>query len=151
MATIFEPSTQADLIARVETLGENASKRWGRMSVQGMVCHLTDAFLMVLGERPSQKKPTLVERTLIRFVALHTPVPWPRGAKAPDVVDQERGGTQPGDFGEDKVKLRTVIQRFATEAQSKPLFHPIFGELSPAELGRWAYRHVDHHLRQFRA
>lgn len=27
--------------------------------------------------------------------------------------------------------------------------HPIFGKLSAGERGRWGYRHLDHHGRQF--
>ena len=151
MATIFEPAALAGLTERIRALEKEASRKWGRMSVEGMVCHLNDAFLMVLGERPSETTPSWVERTAIRFLALHTPVPWPKGARAPAVVDQEKGGSPPGEFERDKASLQSTLERFASEAPGRSMFHPIFGQLSTPELGRWAYRHVDHHLRQFDA
>lgn len=151
MATIFEPAAFAELTRRIGTVERDAPRQWGRMSVEGMVCHLNDAFLMVLGERPSEKKPSWVERTALRFLALHTPMPWPKGAQTPAEVDQEKGGSQPGEFDQDKLNLQSTLERFANEAQARSMFHPIFGQLSTPELGRWAYRHVDHHLRQFDA
>jgi hypothetical protein len=121
------------------------------MSVGGMLCHLTDSFLAVLGERGPAREPRLHERTVMRWVALSTPIPWPRGLPTMPVNDQEKGGTPPGNFDSDKEALRQATLRFVDRIPSGALLHPLFGAMSAAEWGRWGYRHMDHHLRQFSA
>jgi hypothetical protein len=121
------------------------------MSVGGMLCHLADSFLVVLGERDGGRTPKLHERTLMRWVALHTPMPWPKGVKTVAACDQERDGTPPTEFERDRATLRATVDRFLTEIEPGTSVHPIFGTMSAEEWGRWGYRHMDHHLRQFSA
>ena len=63
-------------------------------------------------------------------------------------VDQEKDGTRPGDFDQDKARLVKVFRRFANSDMSGQA-HPIFGPLTNAQWQRWGYLHTDHHLRQF--
>jgi len=42
---------------------------------------------------------------------------------------------------------RLFIERVKGGAEGAA--HPLFGRLTTAEWGRWGYRHMDHHLRQF--
>ena len=49
------------------------------MTSHEMVCHLGDAFLTVLGERAAASKETLLSRTVVKWIALHTKLPWPHG------------------------------------------------------------------------
>ena len=86
----------------------------------------------------------------MRFVALQLPFPWPHGVKTRPDVDQERGGTRPGDFAADVAELIRACERFAAGGAT-PESHYLFGRLSAEEWGRWGYRHMDHHLRQFGA
>ena len=64
--------TAESLGARLQGLGADTPRQWGRISAHGMSCHLSDSFLMVPGDRPSYEPPTLLGRTLGRFLALHT-------------------------------------------------------------------------------
>ena len=63
----------------------------------------------------------------------------------------ELGGTPPVDFAADVAQLETLIESVTVEktriAWQKR--HPIFGRMSEAAWLRWAYLHLDHHLRQF--
>jgi hypothetical protein len=149
--SLLDPTHRAAILARLDALDPDAHKRWGRMSVGGMLCHLTDAFLAVLGERGPRGTPKLHERTVMRWVALSTPVPWPKGVPTMAVCDQEKDGTPPSDFEHDKQTLRDATERFLGAIDGENLFHPIFGRMSVGEWGRWGYRHMDHHLRQFSA
>ncbi len=99
------------------------------------------------GERPT---PKLLNRTVVKWLALQAPLPWPKGVKTRPEVDQEFGGTQPIEFARDVQALATLIERF-TRAQKDFQFplHPIFGAMSEQEWSRWGYLHMDHHLRQF--
>ena len=151
MKSLLNSDDRASIMTRLDSLGPDAHKRWGRMSVGGMLCHLTDAFLAVLGERGPRGTPRLHERTVMRWFAISTPMPWPKGVATMPVCDQEKGGTPPAEFDRDKEQLRVTALRFLDEIEGGDLFHPIFGKMSAGEWGRWAYRHMDHHLRQFSA
>ncbi len=96
MNTLFEPSTAAALTTRIDHLRPDSARQWGRMSVGGMVCHLSDAFRMAGGDRETRDRGNLVTRTIIRFVAFWTPLRWPHGVKTLPEADQESDGTPPG-------------------------------------------------------
>lgn len=119
------------------------------MSAPQAVCHLADSFRLVLGEKPTDMRGGLLTKTVIRFVALTLPVAWPRNVETAPEVDQERGGTAPSEFRADLDELAALVGRFVATAGRDMATHPIFGDLTPGEWGRWGYRHMDHHLTQF--
>lgn len=149
MKSLLHPSHRDALIERVSLLEPDTPRRWGRMSAHGMVCHLTDAFLICLGERPAVYENSLVNRTLIRFIAVNTPLPWLKGVPTVPEADQERRGTRPTDFEADLARMKTTLHDFVSRLNPDSMRHPLFGRMSAAEWGRWGYRHVDHHARQF--
>ena len=114
-----------------------------------MVCHVTDAFRACLGDLPAADMSTAFSRTFLRFIALTTPVPWPKGVPTLPEVDQEKDGTTPTTFDADVSRLRAMIDEFVERLDPDTMKHPFFHKMSKAEWGRWAYRHVDHHARQF--
>jgi hypothetical protein len=52
-------------------------------------------------------------------------------------------------FEQDVAKLAEVTEEFVSRIDPVAMHHPAMGRLSAAEWGRWGYRHMDHHLRQF--
>jgi hypothetical protein len=143
-----------EIVYRLHQLRPETTRRWGRMTAPQMVCHLTDAFRNILGERPVTVPPppaTLFGRTLLKWVALYAPVPWPRDLKTRPDADQEIGGTPPrSDFAADVEALEAAADRFLAARKDGPRKpHYMFGPLSEAQWSRWAYLHIDHHLRQF--
>ena len=69
------------------------------MSAPQMVCHLADAFRMALGDRPVADIARLRDRTVIKWIALYVPAPWPPGIRTRPELDQvQGGGTTPGEF-----------------------------------------------------
>lgn len=150
MRTVANPADTAALLHRLSQLTPASPRQWGRMSPHQAVCHLADSFRVITGERPAKAVDTALSRTVFRFVALHTPLPWPRGVPTGEAVDQERGGSRPVEFARDAGELRRLIERFAATPRDfvfQP--HPFFGPLSQREWLHWAWRHTDHHLRQF--
>ena len=119
------------------------------MTAPQMICHLTDSFRGVIGERPSSSPPPVPRwrQRLVKFVALQLPLRWPHGLKTRAEVDQERGGTPPSEFTADVDELVRVCERFAVNGARSA--HYLFGPLDEQEWARWGYRHMDHHLRQF--
>jgi len=113
-----------------------------------MLCHLSDAFLTALGERAATSKDTRLSRTVVKWIALHTPLPWPHGVPTMPEVDQNIGGTRPVEFERDRQNVAELLHRFISPA-TRYGRHPVFGAMSRDEWLLWAYGHCDHHLRQF--
>ena len=122
------------------------------MSAPQMICHLNDSFLGVIGERPISPATGPLQRTLVKWMALYGPLPWPQGIETRPEVDQERGGTRPTDFAADVARLEALVDLVTTRTGCfDGQVHPIFGRMSEFAWMRWAYLHMDHHLRQFGA
>lgn len=150
MPRLHDAGVLEQLVSRLERLDAEAPGRWGRMDVGQMICHLADAFRWGLGERTGTEIRLPVPAWVARFVALRLPLPWPRGAPTMPEMDQRVRGTPPGDFQQDRAELVELLRRFAALESGWPR-HPLFGAMSRDDWGRWAWRHTDHHLRQFGA
>jgi hypothetical protein len=150
MKTMARPQDKAEIVRRLKAVRPDCSRRWGKMSAHQMVCHLSDAFRFVIHEKPASPATGFVQATIIKWIALYTPLPWPEGVPTRPEMDQEDGGTKPSDFAADLAALEALLERVTTPASDHRWpAHPIFGKMSEAAWMRWAYLHVDHHLRQF--
>jgi len=152
MKTLARPRDKAEIVRRLKEIRPESSRRWGRMTAHQMICHLSDSFRMVLGEKPVSPVAGPFPRTIVKWVALYLPVTWPVGIPTMSEIDQGRGGTLPGDFTLDVARLEALLDFVASEPRSFPWpSHPLFGRMSDAAWLRWGYLHMDHHLRQFSA
>lgn len=133
---------------RLKALRPDAQRRWGRMSVGGMLCHLNDAYVGVMSLGIGSAPVPWAGRMLLRPFALHTSLNWPHGVPTPREVDQLHGGTPPAEFEADRARLLDSLERFAATDMAGKV-HPIFGPLTQWEWMRWGWMHSDHHLRQF--
>ena len=150
MKTLAQERCAAALIRRLRTLRPDSERRWGRMSAHQMVCHLADSCRMAIGQIPMNASPAVHQRTVVKWIALYLPLPWPAGVPTKPEIDQEIGGTCPSDFAADVATLEALTASMcATDEQFSWPEHPIFGRMSRDLWLRWAYRHMDHHLRQF--
>lgn len=146
------PRDKAELLRRLRTVRPESTARWGRMSAHQMVCHLSDACQMAAGRKPVTVASGVIQRTVIKWIALYAPVPWPAGVDTSPEIDQECGGTRPVQFAADVADLEALVELITTQASMlEGQEHPIFGRLSRTGWLRWAYLHMDHHLRQFGA
>jgi hypothetical protein len=150
MKTLSDPATQQSIIDRLQQVRSDSPRAWGKMSAHQMICHLSDSFRLVLGEKPASSVETFFKRTVMKWAALSLPIPWPHGTPTMPEVDQELGGTPPVDFEKDRQEVVSLTERFAGQpAWLATAKHPFFGKMSVGEWMRWAYLHMDHHLRQF--
>ena len=145
-----QPECKAEIVARIGNVLPGTPRRWGTMTAPQMICHLSDSYLGVIGERYISPAPSNAARSLIKWIALNSPFHWPKGVPTRPEVDQTIAGTPPADFEQDKNRLVALVDRFANHPQGVDLqLHPIFGAMSHVEWMRWGYLHADHHLRQF--
>ena len=147
MPSMFDPATHQEFSGRIDRLTLESQRQWGRMSVQQMVCHLTDTLKGALGETPSSFKPNFLSTRLGHFLILNVPIP--RG-KAPTMPEFQL--TKPGDWAPDVSTLKGYLERVVARSRTADSvwgIHPKFGRLTLAEWGKLLARHMDHHLRQF--
>lgn len=152
MKTLSRPSDKAETLARLRSLRPDSARRWGRMSAHEMLCHMADWSRMVLGLKPVAVSSGPLQRTALKWYVLYVPLRWPHGILTSVELDQEQGGTRPGDFAADLAQVESLLESVTAPNRSldRPP-HPVFGPLSDAEWLRLAYLHTDHHLRQFGA
>lgn len=144
------PADKAEIVQRLRRLQPDSARRWGRMSAHQMVCHLSDAFRMVTRQKTASPATGFVQSTVIKWFALYVPLPWPRGYPTRPEMDQEVGGTAPAQFAADLAELESLVESVSNAGKDYEWpAHPIFGPMSESAWMRWAYLHVDHHLRQF--
>ncbi len=153
MKTLARNDDHAEVVRRLRSVRHDTARRWGRMSAHQMVCHLSDGYRLLTGERTSERVAAPVPRVVIKWFALYAPMRWPAGVPTTPELDQTIAGTRPIDFAADVVELETLLTRITTDRRGRlaGYAHPIFGNMSEAAWLRWAYLHADHHLRQFGA
>jgi hypothetical protein len=121
------------------------------MNPHQMVCHLSDGYRNAFGERVVPFSGKFYQRYVMRFFALKTNVPWPKGRiKTTPMADQEKDGTRPTEFSRDVAELKRLLSLYgSSQSALQARVHPLFGPLNADEWGTWGYKHADHHLRQF--
>jgi len=121
------------------------------MAAHEMVCHLTDSYCCVMGERSVSLPGHWIPRPILKWLILDAPMKWPKNAPTRPENEQGAGGTRPEDFEGDRRRLLEALERFCSASDSLRGLHPLLGKLSREEWLRWGYLHADHHLRQFGA
>lgn len=148
--TLADSEARQTLVSRLSTLRQDSPRLWGKMMPHQAICHMSDSFRACLGEKAISPATGLLQRTVVKWVALYAPMRWPKGVPTRPEVEQGKGGTPPSAFERDLNELAGLIEEFPRSAgKLSQSAHPIFAKLSYAEWMRWGYRHVDHHLRQF--
>ena len=153
MHTLARERDTAEILRRLKHVRPDSVRRWGRMSPHQMVCHLIDSWYMAIGEKPVSDASGTLPRAFTKCVALYVPLRWPTGLVTRPEIDQEVAGTRPAEFAADLETLGALVERFTAPGCPVPwaTAHPVFGRMSARAWLRWAYLHMDHHLRQFGA
>jgi hypothetical protein len=148
MKTIFDKATEAELISRINLLSEDSKAQWGKMNVHQMINHCILADEHYLGTRPYSR--TFLGR-IIGPLALKQLLKdeSPMGRNAPTRPELKIAETT-GNLDDEKKQWAGLIKDY--EKFSSPEFiHWFFGKMTKEQVGQLAYKHNDHHLRQFGA
>ena len=146
MRTVFDSSTRDELSARVNALSENSQALWGKMNVYQMLQHCSKGDDMMLGKIPV--KPVFPARLIGKLIlkaVLKNDTPLRRNSPtARELLSKENAG--------DLALLKAAYIKNLDEYEhfNSPGFtHPFFGAMTKEQIGQFAYKHHDHHLRQF--
>lgn len=146
MHSLFEPTTAAEIIARIEKLQPSAQPQWGKMNVSQMLAHCQAPFEVYFGEKKLKRGLMGVLFGKWAKRKLMSEKPWDKNlptAKEFKIEDQRN-------FDIEKTKLVNIVNRFSTEGYAITSFiHPFFGKTSSQEWAVLSYNHLNHHLQQF--
>lgn len=145
---LLNPKTAALVTQRVQQLSADKAPLWGSMTAAEMLLHCNRIHQQLLEATESATKPTTLRQHLVRIVVLYLMPHFPKGAKAPARV-VTKGLVSAEGFEKEKADFVNWISRFATHTVPITAGHPYFGRLSTNQWGLAAYKHIDHHLRQF--
>jgi hypothetical protein len=128
MKTLGNDVDRAEIVRRLTTIRPDARALWGKMSAHQMVCHLGDAFRIALGRKSARDVSGVLQRTVVKWIALYLPVRWPTELVTVPEIDQQIGGTPPAQFATDLAQVSELLEVFASrERDGGSPRHPIFG------------------------
>ena len=147
MHDLFDDASRREILERLDRLGPESSRQWGKMDAAQMMCHCTTALEAATGDKP--RKRSLIGRLLGPLVRGKLLGDQPFSRNSP--TDPTFVITDPRDFALEKGRLLAVIHRFVElgPEHAGASTHSFFGRLGGREWGRLMGKHLDHHLRQF--
>jgi hypothetical protein len=148
MKTVFDEATRSELIRRISSLHENKEAQWGKMNVYQMAKHCSLWNEWVHG----RNNPIYTRSFLGRIFGK-----WALKSSVKDETPMQRNIPTSRDLvikeetGNLELQKKKWMEFIAAYAQySNPAFvHDFFGIMTREEIGIFAYKHSDHHLRQF--
>lgn len=145
MKTVFDNAIRAELTGRIRKLNENSVAQWGKMTVYRMLKHCTLWDEMVTGNK--KYKQAFIGR-LFGKMALNAVMKDEAPLRRNTPTLPELIITGSGDVEAEKAKWIELIEGYARFSNTG-FVHPFFGKMTEEQVGRMAYKHADHHLRQF--
>jgi len=147
---LFDADLAAELKQRILRMQPGSPKQWGTMSPTQALAHCTAGMHMAMGTINAKRAPfpARILGPLIKPLVFRDDKPIRRNSpSAPELFS----ATSTTDFEQERTQLITAIDSFVTQnsACCSQHPHPFFGRLTPQQWAILAYKHLDHHLRQF--
>jgi hypothetical protein len=148
MKTIFDKATREELIQRINSLNEDKKPVWGKMNVYQMVKHCKIWNEWVLGKNDLVYKQEFLGKIFGKMAL-----------KSNTKDDKPIGKNMPAGkaFTVKEVVVDLTVEKSiwiilikSYEKFSNDNFiHDFFGKMTIEQIGIFAFKHNDHHLRQF--
>lgn len=146
MKTVFDKATRDELINRINTISENSKAQWGKMNVYQMLKHCTLFEEMMFGYK--QYNRVFLGRLFGR-IAIKNLLKDERPLKKNEPTSADFKVTETsGDVPAEKQKWMALMEKYASFSNNE-FVHWFFGKMTKEQVGYFAYKHTDHHLRQF--
>ena len=144
---LYDPAVKQVIIERINKLTPETPRQWGKMDIAQMLAHLQQPLEVALGIR-TIKGSFFMNLILPLFKkTLWDDKPWKKGLPT-DATYIMTGEAK--DFQQEKAKLLDLITRF-NEAALSDKRHPVLGFMTKEQWSKSAWKHIDHHLKQFGA
>lgn len=150
MKTIFDSAIRDELIIRINALTENNTAQWGKMNVYQMLKHCTNWEEWIQGKKGDVYKQEFIGRIFGKMALrkmIRDEKPFGRGIPT---STQFKIKEMQCDLMAEKVKWVKLIGEYQSYSNSA-FIHDFFGKMTQEQIGILAYKHTDHHLRQFNA
>ena len=144
MKSIFDKTTREELLTRINSLDENSTARWGKMNLYQMLKHCALWEEMLLGKK--QYRQSFLGRLFGKIALKDILKDEPLKLNLPTVPSFKVSDN--GDVATAKAEWIRLIRQHEQQ-KSSGFVHPFFGQLTEGQAGLIAYKHIDHHLRQF--
>jgi hypothetical protein len=145
MKSIFDASTTDELIGRISLLNENSKAQWGKMDVYQMLKHCTLWEEMISGQLKTKR--AFLGR-IFGKIALKNLIKDEKPVKRNMPTVSGFDIRDHGDVLSEKNKWIALVKEHPRFSNSN-FVHPFFGKMTKEQIGLLAYKHTDHHLRQF--
>lgn len=134
------------MINRINALDDNGTAQWGKMNCYQMLKHCILWEEWVLGRKTYKR---LFIGRLFGKMALKGLLKdeKPMSRNAPTIPDFRIRETN-GDITSEKKKWIALIEEHE-RFSNHDFVHAFFGKMTKEQIGYLAYKHTDHHLRQF--
>jgi hypothetical protein len=148
MKTVFDTATRNELISRINTLGETSEAAWGKMNVYQALkhCRLWDEWILSGKVNRQAFIGRLFGKMALKKIMKND---GPLTKNMPTLPQLKITETT-GDISAEKKKWTALIGDYA-HFSNPEFIHPFFGKMTREQVGQMAYKHADHHLRQFNA
>lgn len=148
MKGIFNNQTINELKVRINQLDAKATPAWGKMNIFQMLKHCTENERMMVREKRYKRR--FIGRIFGKMAL--------KASIKDDAALAKNSPTHPaliftgtGDVNQQKQLWIDLLEKYPTK-QSRDytdFVHPFFGKMDSTQISRLAYKHIDHHLRQF--
>jgi hypothetical protein len=145
MKTIFDKISRDELMQRIKSINKNSKPVWGKMTVYQMTKHNTIWNEWVLGKKDFVYKQDFIGK-IFGKIALKS------NTKDEKPIGKNMPAGKAFTVKEKEVDLNWVELIKSYEKYSNDNFiHDFFGRMTKEQIGIFAFKHNDHHLRQFNA
>ena len=147
MNSIFDPVSNAKIIARIQSLTPESKPLWGKMNAAQMCKHCTLAIDVAFDKM--DLKINFLMKLLGKLLKKRVFYGGEMGKNSPTA--KEFMITSEEELEKTKAEFISNFSRFATEGKSsiKTMNHPFWGKMTYEDWDALMWKHVDHHLRQF--
>lgn len=147
MKNLFEATAVDEIKERMMHLKADSERQWGKMSAAQMLAHCSAWTEMAMGLNSPRRiwLGYIFGRVAKAKVLTEEPIRRNMPSEKSLIVSDER------EFSDERDRLIEWTDRFAEGGEEKCTKHPhcFFGPMTPTEWATLAYKHMDHHLRQF--
>lgn len=144
---LLDKRAAENMVSRAGNLQVNALPLWGKMNATEMLLHCNSCNREIFEKERGARKTTF-KQYLLRILALYIAPDFKKGISSePHHITS--GKSSESNFEDLKQEFIRLIKLFPENTKALTLTHPAFGNISTNQWGIAAYKHMDHHLRQF--